>query len=48
LFGEAQAFVDADGNILSEDAAREMIANGQQIYIQLNPQSINMFDGTGF
>ncbi|MDR2645193.1 MAG: hypothetical protein LBB44_04345 [Endomicrobium sp.] len=48
VVGQAQAFVDADGNILNEDAARQMIANGQQVYIQLNPQSINMFDGAGF
>jgi hypothetical protein len=48
VVGQAQAFVDADGNILNEDTARQMIANGQQVYIQLNPQSINMFDGAGF
>lgn len=48
VVGQAQAFVDADGNILNEDAARQMIANGQQVYIQLNPKSINMFDGAGF
>jgi hypothetical protein len=48
VVGQAQAFVDADGNILNEDAARQMIANGQEVYIQLNPQSINMFDGAGF
>jgi hypothetical protein len=48
VVGQAQVFVDADGNILNEDAARQMIANGQQVYIQLNPQSINMFDGAGF
>jgi hypothetical protein len=48
VVGQAQAFVDADGNILDEEAARQMIANGQQVYIQLNPQSINMFDGAGF
>ncbi|MDR2399614.1 MAG: hypothetical protein LBD61_04220 [Endomicrobium sp.] len=48
VVGQAQAFVDADGNVLSEDQAREMIANGQSVYIQLNPQSINMFDGAGF
>jgi hypothetical protein len=48
VVGQAQAFVDADGNILNEDAARQVIANGQQVYIQLNPQSINMFAGAGF
>jgi hypothetical protein len=48
VVGQAQAFIDADGNILNEDAARQMIGNGQQVYIQLNPQSINMFDGAGF
>jgi hypothetical protein len=48
VVGQAQAFVNADGNILGEEAARQMIANGQQVYIQLNPQSINMFDGAGF
>jgi hypothetical protein len=48
VIGEAQAFVDGDGNILTEDQAREMVANGQPVYIQLNPQSINMFDGAGF
>jgi hypothetical protein len=48
VIGQAQTFVDADGNVLTEDQAREIIANGQSVYIQLNPKSINMFDGAGF
>jgi hypothetical protein len=48
VVGEAKAFVDVSGNVLTEDEARKMIAGGNQIYIQLNPKSVNMFDGSQF
>jgi hypothetical protein len=48
VVGEAKAFVGADGSVLNEYQALEMIENGQKVYIQLNPKSINMFDGAGF
>jgi hypothetical protein len=48
VVGQAEAFVDANGNVLTEEQANKMIQDGKQIYIKLKPNSVDMFDGAGF
>ncbi|MDR1418513.1 MAG: hypothetical protein LBI80_05130 [Endomicrobium sp.] len=48
VIGEAKSFTDADGNVLDEKAAQDLIAAGKPVYIKLSPESVNMFDGSGF
>jgi hypothetical protein len=48
VVGSAQAFVDADGNVLTENQARYMVLTGKPVYLKLRPDSVNMFDGAGF
>jgi hypothetical protein len=49
VIGKAEAYTDADGNIIDVDIARKMIGKGDIcVFIKMSPTSINMFDGAGF
>jgi hypothetical protein len=48
VIGKAKSFTDADGNVLDEKTAQEQIAAGKPVFIKLAPESVNMFDGSGF
>ncbi|MDR1522730.1 MAG: hypothetical protein LBS29_02040 [Endomicrobium sp.] len=48
VIGEAQSWVDADGNEIDAQKAQDKMAAGEPVYIKLSPKSVNMFDGAGF